>query len=107
MRQPTLFNARAAGHQAALRCADKADALAPGWLERACQSVVRYAHEAPGPFLLEDARAAAEADGLKARDGRAWGAVIQRLKRDGRIVFAGYGAAKSSHGSPKCAWRAA
>ena len=108
MRQPTFFDvdqARSKGHDAAEMAASRADRVSPGWTDAACTAVARFAARHQAAWLLEEARTYAEAEGLAPPpDKRAWGAVIQILRRRGVVKLVGYGAAVSSNGSPKCRW---
>jgi hypothetical protein len=102
-----LTVARDTGHAAAVQAGAHAERVTEGWLARAEALVGQYAG-LQGAFLVEDARQYAEACGLPTPpDARAWGAVVQALKRRGVLVFAGYASAQSSNGSPKCLWRRA
>lgn len=102
----TPADARVVGLDGAARSAVRADGVSADWVERACARVTAYADAATEPFLLEDARAAAEADGLpKPPDGRAWGAVVTVLKSRRILTSAGPAPAKSSHGSLKFTWK--
>jgi hypothetical protein len=73
------------------------------WQDAAFQCVASYART-HAEFLTEDAR-------LEARqlppppDGRAWGAVMQRARREKIIERIGYKPAKSSNLSPKPLWK--
>ncbi|MGE3278046.1 MAG: hypothetical protein AB7O67_23285 [Vicinamibacterales bacterium] len=103
---PNLERARRAGQVAAERAGQHAEDARRGWLDRAAALVTTFA-QAHGLFLLEDARLFAERQGLPAPpDKRAWGAVVQMLARRRVLVRDGYAPAASSHGSPKCLWRA-
>lgn len=84
------------------RAASRAHRHAPGWEDDAVEAVRRFAltHET---FIAEDARATiAIPDGV---DGRAFGAVMQRARREGLIRADGYAPANSSNRSPKVRWR--
>jgi hypothetical protein len=88
--------------------ATHAEQHAPGWGARAYASVCRYPiiFGADTPFTMEAARQWAYAMGLdRPAEERAWGAVTQKLVRDGVIEPVGYGPAASSHGSPKRTYR--
>jgi hypothetical protein len=107
---PAPASPRELGHRAAAAAAAHADQVRAGWLAAACALVERFAErERDGaPFLLEEARAWAEEQGLEAPpDKRAWGAVPMALRRRGRLSSCGWAPAKSSHGSPKVKWQAA
>ena len=102
-----LAKAVETGHQQATRAAQKADQASPGWLDMATELTAWYARKyAGGPFLMEQARAYAETQGLpKPTDPRAWGQVARRLKQAGQLEMVGFAAAVSSNGSPKCRWQ--
>lgn len=100
---PTLARARRKGHQGAARAGQRAGAV---WLEAACLAVLRLGRHITGGWLLETIREwLADEQFPVPPDARAWGAVLQRLKREGRIQAVGYRSARSSHGSPKVLWR--
>lgn len=56
-------------------------------------------------FLVEDLRAFAEPFIGLPHDSRAWGGIIQRAAKAGKIRPDGVARAKSSHGSWKPVWR--
>lgn len=92
------------------RAAAHADRESLDWTLRAYRFLVIYARRRVGnPFLMEDVRKAAERSPsyVSPPDGRAWGAVALRAKRDGAIVMSGYAPSESSNGSPKCLWHLA
>ena len=96
--------------EGANRAAAKADRLHGNWSDRALAYLERWClTSGVSTFMTEDVRMAAErADGyLEPSDSRAWGAVILKAKRLGKLVHAGYSANKdpSCHGSPKSVWR--
>lgn len=110
--QANLFSRIPRTPAIAARRRDRAiDAAQATWVQTAVTWVRAWAwlHRADhSTWLLEDAREAYEEAGLPApADGRWWGRVVQRLQRDGVIVAAGYGRARSSNLSPKVAWRLA
>lgn len=77
----------------------------PEWLDRAAGYTRLYALLHPF-FLIEEARAMAEADGLAPPpDKRSWGKIPRILTRDKTIERAGYAPANSSNRSPKVLWR--
>jgi hypothetical protein len=103
-----IDRAREAGHKAAHEAAAHADAVADdhGWQAAAIAAVVKFAYQRTSPWLLEDARKAAEDDGLEIPpDRRAWGAIVLIMKRDGQIEPAGFQPAVSSRGGAKTLWR--
>ena len=102
----TLDEAKATGLKAASKAADHAERENDGWKEKALHLFVKFAAKTPVPFLTEDARKFAEENGLQPPpDGRAWGHVAKTAERLKYVRFEGYGAAKSSNGSPKVLWR--
>ena len=105
MIQTDLFAARAKGHAAAKRSADRAGMA---WQDHAITYLCSYVRNCLTPFLAEDVVQFACRDGLcpEPPDARAWGHVMQRAKRMGLIEPCGYRAARSSNGSPKVLWRA-
>lgn len=102
-------SSRERGHAAAKLCADKADRVRAQWTRTALQAVRCFLMTiGTNSFLTEDVRDYASAQGVDdPHDGRAWGHVMQRAKREGIAVPIGYAAAKSSNGSPKVLWRRA
>jgi hypothetical protein len=102
----TLNEARATGLLAASKAANHANSQDDGWKEKALHLFVKFAAKTPTAFLTEDARKFAEENGLlPPPDGRAWGHVAKTAERLKYVRFDGYGAAKSSNGSPKVLWR--
>jgi hypothetical protein len=80
---------------------------APGWSQRAYDAVIDSPYiRRFREFTMERASLWLYADGLDVpAEKRAWGAVTQRLLRDGIIEPVGYAKAASSHGSPKRTYR--
>ena len=104
--QEDLFSASEKGHAAAQASAERADREIDDWTLKAVALFAEYAAKAQSPFLTEEARVFAESHGLTSPpDGRAWGHIAKRCQRDGLTISAGFGAAKSSNGSPKVLWR--
>ncbi len=102
--QQDLFTQK--GHAAAKAAADHADREIAEWTKRAIALFSVYARNSTGPFLTEEARQYAESHGLQEPpDGRAWGHVAKAAQKAGIVVSAGFGAAKSSNGSPKVLWK--
>ena len=95
--------------EGAQRAAAHANRHYANWSDRAYDFLVRWATQHGGVFMTEDVRHAAEAAPtyVPPPDARAWGAVILRAKRDGKLVHAGYAPNKDAtcHGSPKSVWR--
>lgn len=105
--QADLFSPSEKGHAAAKAAADRADRHVDEWTVKAMALFAQYAKQATTPFLTEEARQYAESHGLsEPPDGRAWGHVAKNCQRAGITVSAGFGAAKSSNGSPKVLWKA-
>lgn len=71
--------------------ADKANRNSPGWGERAYNAILEYiARHNFRPFTAEDAQEWAYENGLNVpASNNAWGSVISRLARDGRITKTG------------------
>jgi hypothetical protein len=104
--QEDLFSASEKGHAAAKAAAARADREIDDWTQKAVALFAEYAKKAPSSFLTEEARQFAESHGLSAPpDGRAWGHVAKKCQRAGVVTSAGFGAAKSSNGSPKVLWK--
>lgn len=94
--------------EGAERAARHANAVTPKWTETAMEFLKLFGKSAGGrTFLAEEVRVMADrgAHVPPPPDGRAWGAVFQRAKREGILLNAGYSPANSSNGSPKCLWR--
>lgn len=91
------------------RAQDHAEEDVPGWTEAAAAFLRKFARDtAVGqPFMVEDARECSLGYVPEPDNGKAWGGAVQLAARRGWIVKAGYAAARSSNGSPKCQWRAA
>ncbi len=94
------------GATAAQACADAAERRNPGWVDSAFAAFVAYARLAgpSGKFTTEDVRLAATTV-PPAPDGRAWGAIAQKAKREGVVKPCGFRAVESSNGSPKTLWQ--
>jgi hypothetical protein len=104
--QQDLFSASEKGHAAAKAAAARADREIDDWTQKAVALFAEYAGKAPSSFLTEEARQFAESRGLSSPpDGRAWGHVAKQCQRAGVVTSAGFGAAKSSNGSPKVLWK--
>ena len=105
----SMADALAARDAGMASSAEHAEAVTPGWGERAYQAIKSN----PGlrrcldGFTMEKARAYAWGHGLDSPpDGRAWGSVTVRLIRDGVIEkTGGFAPATSSNGSPKPLYR--
>ena len=104
--QSDLFSASEKGHAAAKAAADRADRHVDEWTAKAVALFAEFAKQAGHPFLTEEARQYAESHGLpEPTDGRAWGHIAKNCQRAGIVASAGFGAAKSSNGSPKVLWK--
>jgi len=104
--QQDLFSASEKGHAAAKAAAARADREIDDWTQKAVALFAEYASQVFDPFLTEEARQYAESHGLSSPpDGRAWGHVAKKCQRAGVVTSAGFGAAKSSNGSPKVLWK--
>jgi len=103
------FN-RALVEEGAQRAIDHAEAVEPGWKDRAYELALQYLTPDRGEFLGEEARAFAIEKGLPPPpDGRAWSGVMLRLKKAGKIVTCGIGQSKnaSAHMGFVRIWRVA
>lgn len=86
--------------------AQHAEEVQPGWGERAYRAVQCSGYLASESFTMDFARQWLYACGLDIPpEERAWGAVTQKLVRDGIIEPVGYAPAASSNGSPKRTYR--
>lgn len=100
----TLAAAGKRGALAAQSAADAADRRCPQWSEDAYQAFRAYAIIHRGQeFTTEDVRLAAK-NVPPAPDGRAWGAIAIRAKREGLVKSNGYRCVVSSNNSPKVLW---
>lgn len=102
--------ARRRRDEGAARAAEHAERVVdPQWQQKASDFLMRVVDGMNGAsFLAEQVVAEAKAANFPAPpDGRAWGAVIQRAARSGKIVKVGYAAASTSNCSPKVLWREA
>lgn len=106
---PIDFDAAAAARDAGIaRAAAHANRVESEWTGQALGMLTAYAHQADGPFLIEQARAWAEEKGLPPPpDKRSWGAVARQAAAKNRIRKAGYAPAASSNCSPKVQWQRA
>jgi predicted amidohydrolase YtcJ len=98
--------AKRKGEEGMATAVDHAEAVSPGWKDRAAALVLIYATQVRRgeSFLTEEAREWADIEAPP--DNRTWGGVVTSLKRDGLLVRVGYGPARSSNLSPKCYWAA-
>lgn len=89
------------------RAADKAESVEPGWCERACEAVRRFAASGVHPeFTMEMARGWIARDLVEPTDCRAWGRVTRMARDRGYIAETGrYWPAASSNGAPKPVYR--
>ncbi len=99
----TAMNKRDLGIE---RAGQHADRIEDGWTYQALGMLTAFSRQATGPFLIEEARAWAEKQGLPPPpDARSWGAVARRAAAKHRIEKVGYAPAASSNCSPKVQWR--
>lgn len=85
----------------------KTEVEAPGWADRAYEALVTAPYLASEPeWTIDFARSWLYACGLDmAASERAWGALTQKLLRDGRIQRVGFAQSSSSRGSFKPTYR--
>lgn len=98
--------AAALAQEGAQRALDHAERVIEAWGDRAYTHALAFI-AGQDAFTGEQVRAYAENHGLPpAPEPRAWGAVMLRLKRDGRTVFRGYdlSANKQAHNRPVVVW---
>lgn len=89
------------------RSAAHANEVESEWTGQALGLLVAFALQVGRAFLVEEARAWAEAQGLPPPpDLRAWGTVTRRAMAKKRITKVGFGPAASSNCSPKVLWAA-
>jgi hypothetical protein len=85
---------------------EHAESDAPGWGQRAYATIAMVAKHTDGAWTMEAIRRICYYCGLdKPAEERAFGAVTQRLLRDGIIEPVGYAKAASSHSSIKRTYR--
>lgn len=114
MEQISLDLGRARGDQGIARAADKADRLAPDWIEAALRELRYFARNActkvAPNFTMEEARQFVEAIKPKPDeiDARVWGAITREAIRRGYVerIPGVYRAAASSNGAVKACYRA-
>jgi hypothetical protein len=107
MTQLQLELARDLGRSAAEACAEKADCLAPGWIEAAIGALRRFAARQAGAFTVEMARDVIAEEIAEPHDKRAWGVVTRMAVKRAFIarVPGAWAPAASSHASPKPMYR--
>lgn len=94
------------GAIAAQACADAADRRDPHWSKMAYGAFVAYARIHAGQqFTTEDVRLAAAKSVPPPPDGRAWGAIAMRAKREEIVKAVGTRCVASSNNSPKTLWQ--
>jgi hypothetical protein len=94
------------GHQMAKLSSDRADRELGDWSDKALNLFLEFANSTSDPFLVEQARAYAEDNGLTPPpDARAWGHIVRSARRSEKIVSCGFALAKSSNHSPKVLWK--
>lgn len=93
-------SARDRGHRGARQAASRASKIDPGWRSEALAAV--RAHAVRNPRFLTEHVAVRIPDGA---DRRALGHVVKEAERLGWIAADGFGAATSSNGSAKVAWK--
>lgn len=87
------------------RSAGHANRVESEWTGQALGMLTAFASQHGEPFLIEEARAWAEARGLpEPPDKRSWGAVARSAAAKKRIRKVGFAAAASSNASPKVQW---
>ena len=87
------------------RSASHANRVESEWTGQALGMLTAYASQVGRPFLIEEARAYAEAHGLPLPpDARSWGAVERRDTAKNRIRKVGEAPAASSNASLKVQW---
>lgn len=88
-------------------CAQHAEECAPGWTDRACLALERFAAQQSRPWTCEQFRAWAHARGLDCPpEKRAFGAVIQVGLRAGWFARVGYAPTASSNCGAKPLYQA-
>lgn len=88
------------------QAADHANAVELEWTGQALGMLTAFAAEVGRPFLIEEARAWAEAHGCPLPPtSKAWGPVAKTAERKGRIAKCGAAPANSSNRSLKHLWR--
>lgn len=100
------FDAAVAARELGMqRSADHANEAESEWTGQALALLVAFALQVRRPFLVEEARAYAQANGLPPPpDARAWGSVVRRAASKKRIEKVGAAPAASSNCSLKVQW---
>ena len=111
-KQDDLFQARLERDAAIKRAVDHADDVHPKWSEIALGYVERYCRVCKSPFVCDELREWAEANGLAEPPTRmAWGSVMVQAKKKGFIVKVGfiqgvYPDRKNTHMQTVTQWKA-
>lgn len=94
------------GHSAARAAAEKAEEVAPGWMDEAALQIFKFAiRHRDHAFTIEQARAECMPT-PEGADARSWGHVTRLAVKLGWIeATGGYAPAASSNGSPKRLYR--
>lgn len=104
--QGDLFASVEAGHAAMRATAERADRQVADWQGQAMRAATLALSAMPSAFTFEQLRTVAEQAVEAPPDLRAWGAVCQRLVRDGVLVATGgYAPRVSGHGTPTKLYR--
>lgn len=102
-----MDHARARAEFGIERSATSAENATPGWCEKACEELRRFAAGQGGMWTIELARLAIESKLPSPSDLRAWGRVVRMAAARGfieRVPGWAFPAA-SSNGSPKPVWK--
>lgn len=93
--------------EAIARVADKADDLIPGWCEKACQALRKFARTRGVMFTVEQARLILASQLPRPHDDRCWGKVTAMALKRGYIepVKGLYFPTVSSNGSVRAVYR--
>lgn len=107
MQTHDLFSAKELQQGGIAVAMDHANQVHDGWTDEAYTHLQNFTRTRITPFLCEEVRLYAEANGLaKPPSSRAWGGIIQRGKRDQLIKHVGFGSTSNpkAHGTPASLW---
>jgi hypothetical protein len=109
MNQMNFFESIEAKNAGIKTATDHAEAVSPGWNQKAYQLFLEFLSEHPGTFMAEDFRAyCALVDFDLPPSARAFGGVIVRARIAGLIEKVGYRNVRNvkAHATPAALWQA-
>lgn len=106
MKQQDLFVAEERGRAGMTAAALHAEQKTPGWGDLAYRALLEAAVTCGALFTIEDLRLRIGSDVPPPPDLRAWGHVVQRAIRAGKLIKTGvYAPRASGHGTPTMTYR--